>query len=54
MALHRKKVMKILLLMLAIWIALPIAISFARYSPPAYSWSTAPRHSPSTTGCCNT
>jgi hypothetical protein len=37
--------MKILLLVLSIWIVLPVAISFARYSPPAYSWSTAPRHS---------
>lgn len=37
--------MKIVLLVLAIWIALPVAISFARYAPPPYSWSTAPRHS---------
>src|SRR5688572_25888437 len=34
----RKRIMKILLLVLSIWIVLPVAISFARYSPPAYSW----------------
>ncbi|HNB28700.1 MAG TPA: DUF3750 domain-containing protein [Alphaproteobacteria bacterium] len=35
----------IVLLVLGAWVALPLAISYARYSPPPWSWSQAPRHS---------
>lgn len=42
---RRKRTMKLLFLVVAIWILAPIAISYMRYSPPAYSWSNAPRHS---------
>jgi hypothetical protein len=34
-----------LLLVLSAWILIPVAVSFARYSPPQYSWSSAPTHS---------
>lgn len=37
--------MKLLLLVLAAWIVIPVAVSCARYSAPGYSWSNAPRHS---------
>lgn len=37
--------MKLLLLVLAVWIVVPVVISCARYSAPGYSWSSAPRHS---------
>jgi len=37
--------MTLLLLILAAWIVIPVAVSFARYSAPQYSWSNAPRHS---------
>lgn len=37
--------MKLVLLIVAAWIVIPVVISCARYSAPGYSWSTAPRHS---------
>ena len=37
--------MKLLFWILAAWILIPVAVSFARYSAPQYSWSNAPRHS---------
>lgn len=37
--------MKLLLLVVAIWIFVPVVISCARYSSPGWSWSNAPRHS---------
>jgi hypothetical protein len=37
--------MKLFLLILAAWTLIPVAVSFARYSAPHYSWSNAPRHS---------
>jgi hypothetical protein len=37
--------MTLLFWILAAWILIPVAVGFARYSPPQYSWSNAPRHS---------
>lgn len=37
--------MKLLLLILALWVLAPLAVSFLRYTPPKWSWSQAPRHS---------
>ena len=37
--------MNLLLLLIAVWTLLPIAISYARYTPPAWSWSNAPMQS---------
>lgn len=37
--------MKLLLLVMVAWIVVPVAVSFARYSSPGYSWRDAPRHS---------
>ena len=37
--------MKLVALILAAWIVIPVVVSCARYSAPGYSWSTAPRHS---------
>jgi hypothetical protein len=37
--------MKFVLLIVAAWIVIPVAVSCARYSTPGYSWSNAPRHS---------
>ncbi len=37
--------MKLLFLIVAAWILVPVAVSFARYSAPEWSWSSAPRHS---------
>lgn len=41
----RKGHMTSLLLVLSAWILIPVAVSFARYTPPQYSWSSAPNHS---------
>ena len=37
--------MKLFILVIAAWILVPVAVSFARYSAPQWSWSNAPRHS---------
>ncbi|MGH6894692.1 MAG: DUF3750 domain-containing protein [Dongiaceae bacterium] len=37
--------MKLLFLVVAAWILIPVAVSFARYSAPEWSWSSAPRQS---------
>ncbi len=37
--------MKLMVLILAAWIVVPVMVSCARYSAPGYSWSNAPRHS---------
>lgn len=41
----RRHGMKLLLLVLAAWVVVPLVVSCARYSAPDYSWRTAPRHS---------
>jgi hypothetical protein len=41
----RKQRMKLFVLILAAWILIPVAVSFARYSAPQWSWSNAPRGS---------
>ena len=37
--------MKLVLLIVSAWIIVPVLVSCARYTSPAYSWSNAPRHS---------
>ena len=37
--------MKLILLIVLAWIAVPVLVSCARYSAPNYSWSNAPRQS---------
>ena len=37
--------MKLVLLIVLAWITVPVLLSCARYTAPAYSWSNAPRHS---------
>ena len=37
--------MKLVLLIVLAWIAVPVLVNCARYTAPAYSWSNAPRHS---------
>ncbi|HWA50081.1 MAG TPA: DUF3750 domain-containing protein [Dongiaceae bacterium] len=37
--------MKLLLLIVAAWILIPLVISYVRYTPPQWSWSEAPRNS---------
>ncbi len=37
--------MKLFLLIVLAWIIVPVLVSCARYTSPAYSWSNAPRHS---------
>lgn len=37
--------MKLILLIVAAWVLIPLAISYLRYAPPPWSWSDAPRYS---------
>jgi hypothetical protein len=37
--------MKLVVLIMAAWIVVPVVVSCARYTAPAYSWSNAPRYS---------
>src|SRR5262245_937890 len=37
--------MELVLVLVAAWIVIPVAVSCVRYSAPGYSWATASRHS---------
>lgn len=41
----KRKRVTLILLVLGAWVALPLAVSYLRYTPPQWSWSQAPRHS---------
>lgn len=41
----KRRSVKLFLVILAVWVLVPLAISYLRYTPPQWSWSQAPRHS---------
>lgn len=41
----KRRRLTLILLIVGAWIVLPLAVSYARYTPPQWSWSSAPRHS---------
>ena len=41
----KRRGVKLILLFLALWVLVPLGVSFLRYTPPKWSWSQAPRDS---------